>query len=108
MAVGVAGWIKAFDSAGADRIDAQSIHFYGGLLLVGIILQLLGWTIQSRRKSINIFLLLASSAGLLTTLVSILCVRELYRIAHVNINQLFPQHANAFQKGGLPIFLTKA
>ncbi|MEK6643366.1 MAG: hypothetical protein AABZ08_05605 [Planctomycetota bacterium] len=78
---------------------------YAWLLASGMIIQLLGWMFQSRLDSLRRNLLLVCTVGQLAVLISIVAVRELGRVARIDMGELSQAHADAFRVAGLPIFI---
>ncbi|MBI5762232.1 MAG: hypothetical protein HZA51_01770 [Planctomycetes bacterium] len=83
---------------------ARSMRF-DFLMLIGLTFQVLGWIFLAFRNSIRTSLLLVCTFGHLALLVAIVAIRELGRVAIIDMAELAQSHADAFRIAGLPLFL---
>jgi hypothetical protein len=79
--------------------------FYMGLALVGWVGQLTAWFAMWRKGSLSTAGLSGASVALGVTLLGATVLRELRRLAVIDIQALFDQHAAAAAVRGLPLFL---
>jgi hypothetical protein len=78
---------------------------YLALAVVGVIGQLAGWFWQWRRGTFSKLLLALATAGWLVALVSVSAVREIGRVATLDMAGLSPRHLAAAEVGGLFVFV---
>lgn len=72
---------------------------------LGCALQFAAWHFVYRRQSLSPSVLTLATAGVAITLIGATIAREAIRIASIEFARLFPQHAHAWSRGGLGVFL---
>jgi hypothetical protein len=77
-------------------------------LVVGLVLLFAGWLLVWRRRQLSRPIMVAASLGWLVALVAVSALREIGRLASVDVMALAPEHAAAAKVGGLGVFLAFA
>lgn len=75
------------------------------LVVLGVGMQVAGWLLQLRLRFTPL-LLLVVTAGWIVSLISVSALREIGRLAALDLTVLIPRHQAATQIAGLPVFLT--
>ena len=89
-----------------DVLTGPLARPFGIAAAVGLGIQFVAWAVLFRRGRFTAGLLSAASAGLATSLVGATVVREARRLAAIDVEALFSEHAAAMEVAGLPLFLT--
>ncbi|MGL4422126.1 MAG: hypothetical protein ACRCZF_15770, partial [Gemmataceae bacterium] len=95
------------DATRGAFVSPMAMPYFVGANL-GLLLQLLAWLGMARRGQLRVPQLLLSSVGLTLTVIGMTVCREAVRIATLGPERFqgqYPTHAEAFAKGGLPLFL---
>jgi len=77
------------------------------LAFLGLVSQATGWLLQIRQRSGRL-LLVVVTAGWIATLISVSALREMERLATLDLAALLPLHQAATRIGGLNVFLALA
>lgn len=88
-----------------SRITAPDARGFLPLAVIGWGIQFAGWRILSKGIELSFNRLAVLAAGLAMTLVGMTVLREMRRLAAIDIDSLFSTHANAASVGGLNVFL---
>ena len=96
-------WLRMSEPA-REAVTGPLAGPYFIAAIAGLAIQVIAWVSQARRNDFQIGVLLALSAGLLVTITGMTVVREAIRLAAVDLNPLYAQHADAAAKGGLIVF----
>lgn len=81
---------------------------YFAAACVGLMVQLIGWGWVIVRRQLSVGPLVVATVGLLLTVIGMTVCRESVRMATFGTQRLeamYPIHAEAYGKGGLPLFL---
>jgi hypothetical protein len=92
------------NTRGALSRDGGSLYL--GLAFVGWASQVAAWFAMWRKGSLSSVALSVATVALVVTLLSATVLREMRRLAAIDIQALFDEHAAAATVGGLPLFLT--
>ena len=102
-AAALAVWLLTLPDGHRDHVLGTAGGVWLGLAVAGGVLQAIAWA-MSRGGITRVGLLLAT-AGLTATLLGMTCVREVVRLASVDIAAMAQQHAHSARSGGLLLFL---
>lgn len=97
-------YFRALEPAQRDAVTGAAARVYLGLVLAGWAVQVAGWGRQYAVAAMCRSRLLLITAGLVSTILGVAVVRECVRISRIDMAALLPQHLDAAEKGGLPVF----
>lgn len=108
VACAAAWYYMKTDEATRMAFVSPLAKLYFGLSVAGTVLQLAGWFWISNCKQLRISNLSLVTAGLTLTIVGMTVCREAIRmhaLGSATLEKLYPLHREAYEKGGLFIFL---
>jgi len=102
-AAAAAGWLALAGAADGPQWSDPALRPWLAVAAAGAVLQAIGWSAMLMGRSRRLALSLAG-VGLAAALSGVLLLRELERLARVDLTALSAQHAQAMQRGGLWVF----
>lgn len=99
-----AGYLIRLDGEARELILGSFALPYLIAASLGIILQAASWFQLPRTRTRRLWLT-GATAGCLLSLVGVSVVREAIRLSHIDVTQLFENHASAREIGGFVVFL---
>ena len=105
----IAGVVYLFqlDESSRGLILGSFGSIYLGIAVVGVILQVVLWSMILRNRSTRLQLAMIT-VGTLLSLIGVSVLREAIRISHLDLNLLFEDHEKAWEIGGFTLFLIMA
>ena len=97
-------YLFQLSSAARELVQGPFAFHYLAVAIFGVILQGFAW-IRILQLGLERIWLIAATFGWLLTLISVSVIREAIRLSHIDITQLYANHAAAREIGGFEVFL---
>lgn len=101
-------YYQTLDAAARAALTGVVAFPYLGIAIGGMILQAVAWLVQMGRPAFSGRCLTVASFGVLAAITGVTVARETLRLNDIGWEAYSPDHANAWQVGGLPVFLVFA
>lgn len=98
-------YVLALSPAARQVVLGPAGRWYLGAAAAGLVVESAAWAFLRKHATWQVRWLVTAAAGRGLTLVSVTILRECRRLAAVDIDLVSPQHAEAAQVGGWPVFI---